>query len=101
MNLIPKLMEMIKGYAAHEKNTLDAVIKVRTASMQTTENIGIKPNLKLKANENFLKLQRELADTENKIQTSWRFCNSNVLTVNMKLKLFPSNIRWCIGFYKA
>jgi LemA protein len=111
-DLIPNLVETVKGYAAHEKNTLEAVIKARNMAMAAgnssieeqakSENI-LSGTLKslfalsenypdLKANVNFLELQRELVDTENKIQASRRFYNSNVLAFNTKIELFPSNL---------
>jgi LemA protein len=111
-DLIPNIVETVKGYAAHEKNTLEAVIKARNMAMAAgnssieeqakSENI-LSGTLKslfalsenypdLKANVNFLELQRELVDTENKIQASRRFYNSNVLAFNTKIELFPSNL---------
>ncbi len=109
-DLIPNLVETVKGYAAHEQGTLDAVIKARTqavtaGSMEAkgqAENVlsGALKNLfalseaypTLRANENFAKLQDELSDTENKIQAARRFYNTNVMDYNTKLEVFPTNL---------
>lgn len=112
-DLIPNLVETVKGYAGHERETLERVTKARTAAMEAqaggdakaqaeAENM-LSSTLKsifalsenypdLKANTNFLELQRELSDTENKIQASRRFYNGNVRDFNTKLEIFPTNI---------
>ncbi len=109
-DLIPNLIETVKGYASHEKELLENVTKLRTAAMSATstgerakdENM-ITDALKsifalsenypdLKANENFGKLQDELSDTENKIEASRRFYNANVRDLNISIDSFPSNI---------
>jgi LemA protein len=112
-DLIPNLVETVKGYAAHEKETLEKVVQARNAAMQAqsggdakkqaeAENI-LSSTLKsifalsesypdLKANQNFLELQRELTDTEDKIQAARRFYNGNVRDFNTKIQVFPTNI---------
>lgn len=109
-DLIPNLVETVKGYASHEAGTLEKVTQARNMAMgaQTVEEHAQAENqltgaLKslfavsesypdLKANENFLELQRELTDTENKIQASRRFYNTNVRDLNISVDSFPSNI---------
>ncbi len=109
-NLIPNLVETVKGYAAHESNTFEMVTKARAQALSAqtpaehaqAEN-ALTGTLKtlfavseqypeLKANTNFLELQRELSDTENKIQSAYRFYNGVVRDYNTAVETAPNNI---------
>lgn len=109
-DLIPNLIETVKGYASHESGTLEKVTEARTKAMNAqgvaehaeAENM-LSGALKsifalsegypdLKANSNFLELQRELTDTENKIQASRRFYNTNIRDLNIGIETFPQSV---------
>jgi len=111
-DLIPNLVETVKGYAAHERGTLDSVTNARNLAQsaigkgvgaQSQAEAGLSGALSrllavvenypdLKANQNFLALQEELSSTENKISFSRQYYNDSILRYNNKVQMFPSNI---------
>jgi len=123
-DLIPNLVETVKGYMTHEQGTLTKLTEARTAAMavhdkkdatlaekEQAENM-LSGTLKtlfavtenypdLKASQNFLQLQDEISDTENKIQAARRFYNGNVRDFNIKIEVFPTNlVASSLGFKK-
>ena len=118
-DLIPQLVSTVKGYATHERELLEKVTAARTAAMSATgindkiqaENAlssalaGLKVSVEaypdLKANQNFLQLQAELSDIENKLAATRRFFNSATKELNNAVQTFPANlIAGMFGFHK-
>jgi LemA protein len=109
-DLIPQLVETVKGYAAHEKELLLKITEARTAAMMaktidekiTAENnlgnslqglkIAVENYPDLKANQNFLQLQQELSDIENKLAAARRFFNAATTEYNTSIETFPANL---------
>lgn len=109
-DLIPNLVETVKGYAKHEKTIMDSVTKAR-AAMMSAKGLGAKAKAsdalsgalgrllaiaenypQLKANENFVQLQKELSDTEDKVAYSRQFYNNSVMEFNLKIRTFPNTL---------
>lgn len=118
-DLIPNLVNTVKGYATHETTTLEKIVQARNSAMSATnpadkakadtELSGVLKSVfalaesypDLKANTNFIELQKELSDTENKIQAARRFYNANARDLTIAIESFPSNlIAKTFGFKK-
>jgi LemA protein len=109
-DLVPNLIESVKGYLTHEKGVFEKVTEARSKAMSATDSktkmeaenqfnqtlktlFAVAENYpELKANQNFIELQKELVDTEDKIQAARRFYNANVRDYNIAIKVFPKNI---------
>jgi LemA protein len=110
-DLIPNLVETVKGYAAHEREILEQITRLRTLCMASNDTPGrqasdenqlvaalqklmvvVENYPQLKADQNFLELQQELVNTENRIQAARRFYNGNVRDYRNKCETFPSNL---------
>jgi LemA protein len=119
-DMIPNLVETVKGYAGHERQTLDAVVQARQQAINFSGNAGERAKVEntltsalrslfavaeaypdLKANQNFLALQEELTNTENKIGFARQFYNDAAKEYKNKVEIFPSNIVASIFGFKA
>ena len=121
-DLIPNLINTVKGYAKHERETLDSVTQARNLAQKISTGGSVAARSKaetelssalsrllavvenypdLKANQNFLALQEELASTENKIGFSRQFYNDSVLRLNNQIQMFPSNVVAGMTGFKA